>query len=144
MYFGDPNLSVCIYVCRLDIKQRWFHNVPLDRINPERTYLSKIEDYPAFLEACWREHLEPKANDAPTVISLFAGCGGFSLGHSMAGYRELLAVEWDDHAVETFKLNFPDVPVWHGAIADLSVFMKAVAEYVRFKLICYPSVRKAV
>jgi DNA (cytosine-5)-methyltransferase 1 len=39
----------------------------------------------------------------------------------MAGYRELLAVEWDDHAVETFRLNFPDVPVWHGDIADLSV-----------------------
>jgi DNA (cytosine-5)-methyltransferase 1 len=39
----------------------------------------------------------------------------------MAGYRELLAVEWDDHAVETFKLNFPAVPVWHGDIAGLSV-----------------------
>jgi hypothetical protein len=34
---------------------------------------------------------------------------------------ELLAVEWDDHAVETFKLNFPGVPVWHGDIAGLSV-----------------------
>lgn len=86
-----------------------------------RTHLSKIEDYPAFLEACWQEHLKPKSKDAPTVISLFAGCGGSSLGYSMAGYRELLAVEWDDHAVETFKLNFPDVPVWHGDIAQLSV-----------------------
>ncbi len=55
------------------------------------------------------------------MISLFAGCGGSSLGYSMAGYRELLAVEWDDHAVETFRLNFPDVPVWHGDIAMLSV-----------------------
>jgi len=39
----------------------------------------------------------------------------------MAGYRELLAVEWDDHAVATFRLNFPDVPVYHGDIAKLSV-----------------------
>jgi DNA (cytosine-5)-methyltransferase 1 len=39
----------------------------------------------------------------------------------MAGYRELLAVEWDDHAVETFNANFPDVPVYHGDIAKLSV-----------------------
>jgi site-specific DNA-cytosine methylase len=30
-------------------------------------------------------------------------------------------VEWNDHAVETFRLNFPDVPVWHGDIAQLSV-----------------------
>jgi DNA (cytosine-5)-methyltransferase 1 len=39
----------------------------------------------------------------------------------MAGYRELLAVEWDDNAVATFKLNFPDVPIYHGDIAQLSV-----------------------
>jgi DNA (cytosine-5)-methyltransferase 1 len=86
-----------------------------------RTILPKIEDYPAFLESCWQEHLKPKDRNAPTVVSLFAGCGGSSLGYSMAGYRELLAVEWDDHAVATFRLNFPDVPVYHGDIAKLSV-----------------------
>lgn len=56
----------------------------------------------------------------PTVISTFAGCGGSSLGYKFAGYKELLAVEWDDNAVETFKLNFPDVPVYHGDICKLS------------------------
>lgn len=39
----------------------------------------------------------------------------------MAGYCELLAVEWDQNAVDTFRLNFPDVPVYHGDIAKLSV-----------------------
>jgi DNA (cytosine-5)-methyltransferase 1 len=86
-----------------------------------RTLLHKIADYAAHLAACWKEHLARRESDAPTVISLFAGCGGSSLGYSMAGYRELLAVEWDDHAVETFKANFPDVPVCHGDIAKLSV-----------------------
>ena len=86
-----------------------------------RTLLPKIENYPEHLEACWQEHLKQKSPNAPTVVSLFAGCGGSSLGYSMAGYRELLAVEWDDHAVETFKANFPDVPVFHGDIAKLSV-----------------------
>jgi len=86
-----------------------------------RSHLSKITDYPAYLEKCWQEHLQPKADDAPTVISTFAGCGGSSLGYSMAGFRELLAVEWDDNAVATFKLNFSDVPVYHGDIGKLSV-----------------------
>lgn len=58
--------------------------------------------------------------EKPTVISTFAGCGGSSLGYKMAGYHELLAVEWDDNAVETFRLNFPEVPVYHGDIAALS------------------------
>jgi len=56
----------------------------------------------------------------PTVISLFAGCGGSSLGYKLAGFKELLAVEWDDNAIETFKLNFPDVPVYHGDICKLT------------------------
>lgn len=84
------------------------------------TQLKKI-DYLPFLESCWQEHLQPKADNAPKVISTFAGCGGSSLGYSMAGFKELLAVEWDNHAVETFKLNFPNVPVYHGDIAKLSV-----------------------
>ena len=73
------------------------------------------------LEAAWQDHLAPRVPDAPTVISTFAGAGGSSLGYSMAGYHELLAVEWDNNAVETFKLNFPGVPVYHGDIAKLSV-----------------------
>lgn len=48
----------------------------------------------------------------PTVISLFAGCGGSSLGYKWAGFRELLAIEWDRNAIETFRLNFPDTPIW--------------------------------
>ena len=56
----------------------------------------------------------------PTVISTFAGCGGSSLGYKMAVFRELLAVEWDDNAVQTFRLNFPDVPVYHGDICKLT------------------------
>lgn len=82
---------------------------------------SSRSKYLDVLEAAWTQHLAPRAVDAPTVISTFAGCGGSSLGYSMAGYRELLAVEWDDNAVATFGLNFPDVPVYHGDIAKLSV-----------------------
>lgn len=85
-----------------------------------RPRIPKI-DYPSVLAEAWQQHLAPRTDNAPIVISTFAGCGGSSLGYSMAGYRELLAVEWDDNAVATFKLNFPDVPVYHGDIAKLSV-----------------------
>src|SRR3972149_6552935 len=81
----------------------------------------KTTDYLAILDEAWQQHVAPRSPDAPTVISTFAGGGGSSLGYSMAGFRELLAVEWDDNAVATFKLNFPDVPVYHGDIAKLSV-----------------------
>lgn len=56
-----------------------------------------------------------------TVISTFSGCGGSSLGYQLACGKVLLAVEWDQNAVDTYKLNFPDTDVYHGDIAKLSV-----------------------
>lgn len=77
-------------------------------------------NYKNLLDQAWRSHLESK-KDNPTVISIFAGCGGSSLGYSIAGYKELLAVEWDNNAVKSFELNFPDIPIYHGDVHKLSV-----------------------
>ena len=77
--------------------------------------------YLSTLDAAWQAHLAPRALAAPTVISLFAGGGGSTLGYRMAGYREVLAVEWDALAVQALQGNFPEVPVWAGDITDLSV-----------------------
>jgi len=77
--------------------------------------------YKEILDDAWARHLAPRSAAAPTLVSTFAGCGGSSLGYSVAGFRELLAVEWDDNAVETFRLNFPAVDVFAGDIAKLSV-----------------------
>lgn len=78
-------------------------------------------EYLRLLEEAWQAHLASRKPEALTVISLFAGCGGSSLGYSMAGFRDLLAVEWNESAVQTFKLNFPGVPVWQGDVRHLSV-----------------------
>ncbi|MGF6957991.1 DNA cytosine methyltransferase [Paraburkholderia youngii] len=72
------------------------------------------------LAAAWAEHLKPRAADAPTVVSTFAGAGGSSLGYSMAGFDERLAVEWDEDQARTFATNFPHVPLYHGDIAQLT------------------------
>jgi len=93
----------------------------LNGLNVQNVGINSRSSYLDILEEAWQQHLALKELNAPTVISTFAGCGGSSLGYSMAGYRELLAVEWDDKAVATFKLNFPDVSVYHGDIHDLSV-----------------------
>lgn len=57
----------------------------------------------------------------PTVISTFAGGGGSSLGYHLAGFEELMTVEWDKNACETLKLNFSGLRVFEGDIASLSV-----------------------
>ena len=45
----------------------------------------------------------------PSVIDLFAGVGGLSLGAARAGFAVALAVELDKHAVAAHKKNFPKV-----------------------------------
>lgn len=78
-------------------------------------------DYPAHLAEMWQKAIAPRCENAPTVISTFAGGGGSTTGYLMAGFRELLAVEWDDNAVETLRLNYPHMDIYHGDIAQLSV-----------------------
>ena len=43
-----------------------------------------------------------------TVIDLFAGCGGLSLGLYQAGWQGLFAIEKNAFAFETLKFNLID------------------------------------
>ncbi|MFC3833488.1 DNA cytosine methyltransferase [Deinococcus rufus] len=88
---------------------------------PRSAALRRPHPYPALLAQAWHDAHRPPAPEAPTVISTFAGRGGSTTGYRMAGYRELLAVEWDAHAAETLRLNHPELDVYHGDIAALSV-----------------------
>lgn len=54
------------------------------------------------------------------VISTFAGCGGSSLGYKWAGGKVLAAVEWDENAVQTYRLNHKGTHVLHRDIATVT------------------------
>ena len=45
----------------------------------------------------------------PTFIDLFSGCGGFSLGLKLAGFKELAAIDSNPEAINVFKANFPEM-----------------------------------
>lgn len=57
---------------------------------------------------------------ARTVVSLFAGAGGSSMGYILAGYKPRLAVEWDKHAAACYALNFPRTPLYVGDVGALT------------------------
>lgn len=78
-------------------------------------------DYPAHLNMMWQKAIAPRETNAPTVISTFAGGGGSLTGYMMAGFNDLLAVEWDSNAVETLRLNWPKLDIYHGDIAKITV-----------------------
>jgi DNA (cytosine-5)-methyltransferase 1 len=54
-----------------------------------------------------------------TVISIFAGCGGSTLGYKLAGFKELLALDWDNLCEKSYKLNF-ESPFWNADITTVT------------------------
>ncbi len=63
-----------------------------------------------------------------TLISLFSGAGGLDLGFHKAGFRTVVANEYDAKICPTFKANFPETHLIEGDIrkVDESVFPKHV------------------
>jgi len=56
----------------------------------------------------------------PSVVSLFAGCGGSSTGYKMAGCQVRAAVEWEQNSVDTYRLNHPKTTIFHRDIATVT------------------------
>ncbi len=57
-----------------------------------------------------------------SLIDLFAGCGGMTLGFERSGcFESRFAVEWDHDAAETFRQNFGD-HVFEGPIEQVASF----------------------
>jgi DNA (cytosine-5)-methyltransferase 1 len=59
------------------------------------------------------------------AVSLFSGCGGFCEGVRLAGFDVKGAVEHDRFAVETYKHNFPEVPLFPE---DIHFFLDSGSE----------------
>jgi DNA (cytosine-5)-methyltransferase 1 len=54
-----------------------------------------------------------------TVIDLFAGCGGMTVGFASEGFKPVLAVEWDRFAAATYAANWGEDHVIPGDIAEV-------------------------
>jgi DNA (cytosine-5)-methyltransferase 1 len=61
-----------------------------------------------------------RANSAPRVLDLFAGCGGLSLGFQAAGCEIAAAVEFDPDAARSHGLNFHGGDSEHGKARDIT------------------------
>ena len=68
----------------------------------------------------------------PSVISLFSGAGGSALGYRLGGFNELLGIDIDETAYNTFQYNFPLTPVWNRDIS--SVEAAEILQYLELEV----------
>lgn len=61
-----------------------------------------------------RSHIAEK-----TVVDLFCGCGGFSLGAELAGFRTLAAIDIDPTLQSAYRRNFPRTEPIQASVVDL-------------------------
>lgn len=53
---------------------------------------------------------QSQSGDSPAVVDLFSGAGGISLGFDRAGCTIKWAIDNDRDAVDTYRLNHPEIP----------------------------------
>lgn len=64
----------------------------------------------------WFQNPIPAPTRRIGALSLFSGCGGFCEGIDLAGFEVRGAVEKDPYACQTYRLNFPKIPLFEGDI----------------------------
>ena len=57
------------------------------------------------------------------LISLFSGAGGLDLGFHKAGFKTVVANEWDAKICPTYRANFPDVRLIEGDIRNIFLLL---------------------
>lgn len=67
-----------------------------------------------------------------TAIDIFSGAGGMSVGASMAGINVMVAVEYDKHAVASFKANHPNTEVIEKDIRYVKILDKYKNPFILF------------
>lgn len=64
------------------------------------------------------------------AIDLFAGCGGFSLGFSQAGFNVHTAVEIDPDIAETYRNNHGNAHVIVDDVRNVDIFQKGDSDII--------------
>lgn len=97
------------------LSDKHFFGSTLDKLNN-----AKRKEFQAFQE---------NANK-PTVVDLFAGGGGLSLGFTQADYKIVLANDFDEVCINTYRYNHPEISPLRVVCADIRAIVDNITEFI--------------
>ena len=71
-------------------------------------------------------------NEFPTMIDLFCGAGGLSLGFVQAGFKIALANDIEECCIDTYSHNHPEVPRKNIVCGDINKVINDINELKRY------------
>lgn len=73
--------------------------------------------------------------DGPSIIDLFCGAGGLSLGFVQEGFRVVLANDIEQCCIDTYSHNHPEIPRQNILLGDIKVLVENIDKYITEKTI---------
>lgn len=68
--------------------------------------------------------------NAPTLVDLFCGAGGLSLGFRQNGFKTIFANDFDSLCIETYKFNHPEIPDSKIVCEDIRKLADSIDGYI--------------
>lgn len=85
---------------------------------------------PKICKSCrLKKQQAEKISGKPTIVDLFSGSGGMSLGFTQAGFRIIFANDIEPSCVETYTYNHPEVDPSKVVLGDIQNFATTVSDY---------------
>lgn len=104
----------------------------IDAVATEIRHSTEISPYVINLNNQRRKELQKaeKSRDALTMVDLFCGAGGLSLGFKQNGFKTLLATDFDPLCIETYRYNHPEIPDDKIICEDIRKLSETIEEKV--------------
>lgn len=80
-----------------------------------------------------KEVREKVNEESLTMVDLFCGAGGLSLGFTQEGFITSLANDIQECCVDTYAHNHPETPRDHIVLSDIKQVVDGIEEYLRYK-----------
>lgn len=86
-----------------------------------------------YCNTCIQKLIDTVDASAPTMVDLFCGAGGLSLGFTQEGFNVSLANDIESCCIDTYSHNHPETPRKHIVRGDINKVIANIKELLRFK-----------